>query len=160
MSSRWYFGLETDSMSTCSWNCYNCFSLSARDDWVQNILGQLVIFLSLFLSSVIGLNFDFLAYNLTGFLFYGLFNIGMFWIPEVKVGLYAHLPQVSLSQQSRIAICYWQYSPRSLQVDVIEIAIGCLLYLPLMFVELPLHACYPYNIPLHYFSEGIPERAP
>ena len=32
-----------------------------------------------------GLNFDFLAYNLTGFLAYGVFNVGMFWISEVKV---------------------------------------------------------------------------
>nr|XP_002732273.1 PREDICTED: cystinosin homolog [Saccoglossus kowalevskii] len=32
---------------------------------------------------VIGLNFDFLAYNLTGFLAYGMYNIGMYWIPEV-----------------------------------------------------------------------------
>jgi len=34
--------------------------------------------------SVIGLNFDFLAYNITGFIAYGLFNIGMFWIPTVQ----------------------------------------------------------------------------
>ncbi|XP_031554468.1 cystinosin-like, partial [Actinia tenebrosa] len=34
--------------------------------------------------SVVGLNFDFLAYNITGFLAYGLFNIGMFWIPTVE----------------------------------------------------------------------------
>lgn len=34
--------------------------------------------------SVVGLNFDFLAYNLTGFIAYGLFNIGMYWIPTVK----------------------------------------------------------------------------
>ena len=42
--------------------------------------------LFLFLQSVIGLNFDFLAYNLTGFIAYGLFNIGMFWIPSIQVG--------------------------------------------------------------------------
>lgn len=35
--------------------------------------------------SVVGLNFDFLGYNITGFLAYGLFNIGMYWIPVVKV---------------------------------------------------------------------------
>ncbi|EDO46894.1 predicted protein, partial [Nematostella vectensis] len=34
--------------------------------------------------SVIGLNFDFVCYNLTGFVAYGLFNIGMFWIPLVQ----------------------------------------------------------------------------
>ncbi|XP_051894007.1 cystinosin-like [Pristis pectinata] len=34
--------------------------------------------------SVIGLNFDFLALNLTGHLAYGVFNVGLFWIPCVK----------------------------------------------------------------------------
>ncbi|XP_076441400.1 cystinosin-like [Babylonia areolata] len=34
--------------------------------------------------SVVGLNFDFLLYNITGFLAYGFFNVGMFWVPEVK----------------------------------------------------------------------------
>lgn len=34
--------------------------------------------------SVVGLNFDFLLYNITGFISYGLFNVGMFWVPEVK----------------------------------------------------------------------------
>ncbi|VDI76215.1 cystinosin [Mytilus galloprovincialis] len=34
--------------------------------------------------SVVGLNFDFLAYNLTGFLAYGFFNVGMFWVDSVK----------------------------------------------------------------------------
>ncbi|XP_067824147.1 cystinosin-like [Heptranchias perlo] len=34
--------------------------------------------------SVIGLSFDFLALNLTGHLAYGVFNIGLFWIPYIK----------------------------------------------------------------------------
>ncbi|XP_020487539.1 cystinosin [Labrus bergylta] len=34
--------------------------------------------------SVVGLNFDFLALNLTGFISYSVFNIGMFWIPYTK----------------------------------------------------------------------------
>ncbi|XP_067678339.1 cystinosin-like [Haliotis asinina] len=34
--------------------------------------------------SVVGLNFDFLSYNITGFLAYGFFNVGMFWIPLVQ----------------------------------------------------------------------------
>ncbi|XP_038069200.1 cystinosin-like [Patiria miniata] len=34
--------------------------------------------------SVVGLNFDFLAYNIVGFTAYGLFNIGMFWITHVQ----------------------------------------------------------------------------
>jgi len=34
--------------------------------------------------SVVGLNFDFLALNLAGFLCYAAYNIGLFWIPTVK----------------------------------------------------------------------------
>ncbi|XP_022614975.1 cystinosin [Seriola dumerili] len=34
--------------------------------------------------SVVGLNFDFLALNLTGFIAYSVFNIGLFWIPYIK----------------------------------------------------------------------------
>ncbi|XP_020389475.2 cystinosin [Rhincodon typus] len=34
--------------------------------------------------SVIGLNFDFLALNVTGHLAYGVFNISLFWIPNIK----------------------------------------------------------------------------
>lgn len=34
--------------------------------------------------SVVGLNFDFLALNLTGFIAYSVFNIGLFWIPYTK----------------------------------------------------------------------------
>ncbi|XP_041086995.1 cystinosin-like [Polyodon spathula] len=37
-----------------------------------------------FLYSVIGLNFDFLALNFTGFIAYSMFNVGMFWVPYVK----------------------------------------------------------------------------
>ena len=40
--------------------------------------------------SVVGLNFDFLAYNITGFLAYGLFNVGMFWVDRVKVRSFEH----------------------------------------------------------------------
>lgn len=39
----------------------------------------------MFFSSVVGLNFDFLALNLVGFTLYGLFNCGLYWIPEVEV---------------------------------------------------------------------------
>ncbi|XP_029356347.1 cystinosin [Echeneis naucrates] len=34
--------------------------------------------------SVVGLNFDFLALNLTGFIAYSVFNIGLFWVPSIK----------------------------------------------------------------------------
>ena len=34
--------------------------------------------------SVVGLNFDFLALNIVGFLCYSVFNVGLYWIPEIK----------------------------------------------------------------------------
>ncbi|KAJ1521912.1 hypothetical protein ONE63_002248 [Megalurothrips usitatus] len=34
--------------------------------------------------SVVGLNFDFLLLNLTGFSLYALFNCGLYWIPSIK----------------------------------------------------------------------------
>ncbi|KAJ8277392.1 hypothetical protein GJAV_G00074660 [Gymnothorax javanicus] len=34
--------------------------------------------------SVVGLNFDFLALNLTGFIAYSVFNVGLFWVPYLK----------------------------------------------------------------------------
>ncbi|KAK2815970.1 hypothetical protein Q5P01_026437 [Channa striata] len=34
--------------------------------------------------SVVGLNFDFVALNLTGFIAYSVFNIGLFWVPYIE----------------------------------------------------------------------------
>lgn len=34
--------------------------------------------------SVVGLNFDFLSLNLTGFIAYSVFNVGLFWVPYIK----------------------------------------------------------------------------
>lgn len=34
--------------------------------------------------SVVGLNFDFLSLNLTGFILYSLFNCGLYWIPVIQ----------------------------------------------------------------------------
>lgn len=38
-------------------------------------------------SSVVGLSFDYLALNLTGFIAYSVFNVGLFWIPLFKVSV-------------------------------------------------------------------------
>ncbi|KAJ3599840.1 hypothetical protein NHX12_033794 [Muraenolepis orangiensis] len=34
--------------------------------------------------SVVGLNFDFLFLNITGFICYSIFNVGLFWVPYIK----------------------------------------------------------------------------
>lgn len=36
--------------------------------------------------SVVGLNFDFLAYNVVGYSMYSVFNFGLYYIPAAKVG--------------------------------------------------------------------------
>ena len=43
------------------------------------------IFLNFWRRSVVGLNFDFLAMNITGFIAYSAFNIGMFFFHEIQV---------------------------------------------------------------------------
>lgn len=46
------------------------------------------------LASVIGLSFDFVALNLTGFVAYSVFNIGLFWVSYIKVMPTAARPQL------------------------------------------------------------------
>ncbi|XP_050293073.1 cystinosin homolog [Anthonomus grandis grandis] len=43
--------------------------------------------------SVIGLNFDFLSLNIVGFLLYSVFNLGLYYIPEVKEEYSARYPR-------------------------------------------------------------------
>lgn len=43
--------------------------------------------------SVVGLNFDFLCYNITGFLAYGFFNVGMYWVKEVSDEYFQNHPR-------------------------------------------------------------------
>ena len=50
-----------------------------KSEWPQTNNSNIFVF------SVVGLNFDFLALNLTGFIAYSVFNIGLFWVPYIKV---------------------------------------------------------------------------
>ncbi|CAH0554802.1 unnamed protein product [Brassicogethes aeneus] len=43
--------------------------------------------------SVVGLNFDFLALNLIGFTLYGIFNLGLYFIPEIQKEYFARYPR-------------------------------------------------------------------
>ncbi|XP_067165940.1 cystinosin isoform X3 [Apteryx mantelli] len=50
-------------------------------------VGQVTVYLHTSnsnLTGVVGLSFDFIALNLTGFIAYSVFNIGLFWIPLIK----------------------------------------------------------------------------
>ncbi|XP_045842301.1 cystinosin isoform X5 [Meles meles] len=42
--------------------------------------------------SVIGLSFDFVALNLTGFVAYSVFNIGLLWVPSIKEQFFLKYP--------------------------------------------------------------------
>ena len=41
--------------------------------------------------SVIGLNFDFLALNVIGFVLYSSFNVGLYWIRPIQVSIWHHI---------------------------------------------------------------------
>ncbi|GJQ71235.1 hypothetical protein Trydic_g10977 [Trypoxylus dichotomus] len=43
--------------------------------------------------SVVGLNFDFLFLNIVGFALYGLFNLGLYFIPEIKAEYFTRYPR-------------------------------------------------------------------
>lgn len=43
--------------------------------------------------SVVGLNFDFVALNIVGFLMYTIFNAGLYWIPEVEQEYFERHPR-------------------------------------------------------------------
>nr|CAD7407029.1 unnamed protein product [Timema cristinae] len=77
--------------------------------------------------SVVGLNFDFLALNIVGFILYALFNCGLFWIPEVKVRPF-YISPVSLHVFDGKPCCeeYFKRYPRGLnpvQVNDIVFAV-------------------------------------
>lgn len=42
--------------------------------------------------SVVGLSFDFLALNLTGFIAYSVFNVGLFWVPYIQAQFLQQFP--------------------------------------------------------------------
>ncbi|XP_076663786.1 lysosomal cystine transporter cystinosin isoform X2 [Andrena cerasifolii] len=43
--------------------------------------------------SVVGLNFDYLSLNVVGFIMYGLFNCGLFWISEIELEYFRRSPK-------------------------------------------------------------------
>ncbi|XP_074969724.1 cystinosin isoform X1 [Phalacrocorax aristotelis] len=50
-------------------------------------VGQVTVYLYTInsnLTGVVGLSFDYIALNLTGFIAYSVFNVGLFWIPLIK----------------------------------------------------------------------------
>lgn len=68
-------------------------SISSVIGWIYFVAWSVSFYPQIYINykrkSVVGLNFDFLALNIVGFLLYGIFNIGLYSIPEVQKE-YAH----------------------------------------------------------------------
>lgn len=77
-----------------------------------------------FYFSVVGLNFDFLALNLVGFSLYGIFNIGLYAIPEIKVSVvsvYVHRRKLqNFVFCTRSLYPHFQYFRRNIQNGTLE----------------------------------------
>lgn len=50
------------------------------------------VFLNFYRRSVVGLNFDFLAYNIIGFTFYAIFNSSLFWSSDIQTVYFSQHP--------------------------------------------------------------------
>jgi cystinosin len=68
--SKWVYYLSM----VVGWIYFVAWSVSFYPQIIENFWRR----------SVVGLNFDYLALNITGFIAYGVFNVGLFWIPKVK----------------------------------------------------------------------------
>lgn len=65
------------------------FHVSAVVGWIYFLAWSVSFYPQIYTNykrkSVVGLNFDYLSLNLVGFFMYGLFNCGLYWIPEIEV---------------------------------------------------------------------------
>ncbi|KAF7279935.1 hypothetical protein GWI33_006562 [Rhynchophorus ferrugineus] len=63
-------------------------TVSAVIGWIYFVAWSISFYPQVFINwrrkSVIGLNFDFLALNIIGFILYSVFNLGLYFIPEIK----------------------------------------------------------------------------
>ncbi|CAB4027218.1 Cystinosin [Paramuricea clavata] len=73
--------------------------------------------------SVIGLNFDFVCYNLLGFIAYGVFNIGMFWIPKIKSEYQAKHPNEDEDPVELNDVCFTLHAILLTLITAIQILI-------------------------------------
>lgn len=62
--------------------------ISAVVGWIYFICWSISFYPQIYINwkrkSVVGFNFDFIAFNITGYLAYSIFNIGLFFIPEIQ----------------------------------------------------------------------------
>lgn len=68
---------------------YNLITLSQVIGWSYFVAWSISFYPQIIVNfqrkSVTGLNFDYLALNILGFILYGIFNVGLYSIPEIQV---------------------------------------------------------------------------
>lgn len=68
---------------------YNLITLSQVIGWSYFVAWSISFYPQVIVNfqrkSVTGLNFDYLALNILGFILYGIFNVGLYSIPEIQV---------------------------------------------------------------------------
>nr|CAH8865474.1 unnamed protein product [Trichobilharzia regenti] len=110
-SGKVYLKIKTkDDLKIINMNTTQCEVTVVRNRWVymlQIISGWLyfgawtISFYPQFLlnwkrKSVVGFNFDFAVLNVIGFLYYSIYNIGLFWIPLIQKQYFGKYPFSSL----------------------------------------------------------------
>lgn len=73
------------------------FHVSAVVGWIYFLAWSVSFYPQIYTNykrkSVVGLNFDYLSLNLVGFFMYGLFNCGLYWIPEIENQYFDRYPK-------------------------------------------------------------------
>ncbi|KAJ9591669.1 hypothetical protein L9F63_001814, partial [Diploptera punctata] len=73
------------------------YHISAVIGWIYFVAWSVSFYPQIYINfkrkSVVGLNFDFLALNVVGFILYGLFNCGLYWITEVENEYFRRYPK-------------------------------------------------------------------
>ncbi|KAJ9593817.1 hypothetical protein L9F63_027539, partial [Diploptera punctata] len=73
------------------------YHISAVIGWIYFVAWSVFLYPQIYINfkrkSVVGLNFDFLALNVVGFILYGLFNCGLYWITEVENEYFRRYPK-------------------------------------------------------------------
>ncbi|VDO94835.1 unnamed protein product [Soboliphyme baturini] len=97
------------------------------------------IFLNWYRRSVVGLNFDFLAFNFTGFLFYAIFNCAFYFIPTVQTQYFAALP----------------HGVNPVQINDVVFALHALLATSVTIIQCFFYECSPEEVEVWRLSDRV-----
>ncbi|XP_077284588.1 lysosomal cystine transporter cystinosin isoform X2 [Arctopsyche grandis] len=73
------------------------YHISSVVGWIYFVAWSISFYPQIYINfkrkSVVGLNFDFISLNIVGFVLYSLFNLGLFYIPEVQEEYFNRYPR-------------------------------------------------------------------